>query len=503
MKKYNVLLLMTDQHRCDTIGCYGNDTIDTPNMDYLASMGTVFDCAYTPSPSCVPARACLMSGLNQWNTGILGMGKGQNVMGTNFPQTLPGELSSNGYHTQGIGKMHFFPQRALNGFHNTILDESGRQHNPGFVSDYQKWFNEHSDNLEHDISEHGVSWNSWIARPDPMPEYLHQTNWTAAKSVEFLKEKDPSKPFFMMTSFSRPHSPYSSPEYYFNKYMNKALPEPFEGDWAGIHDVPIDAKDVDAWHGRIKPSQIKEARAGYYGSVEHIDHQMGRVLNYLKKNKLLDDTLIIFTSDHGDMLGDHHMWRKTYAYEGSARIPMILVLPKDMRDSVVPRSNAAVTLYDIMPTVLDVLGIDATCKTDGISMRSFLYGDDSGAREFIHGEHCWCYSSIQECQYLTDGKTKYIYLPGLDEEQLFDLDNDPGELHNAAVDPAYSDILAKWRKEIVTILDARGEGYTDGKKPVSWTDKEPIVSPEYQKRLESSPSDWTKYHSKRIGYIPD
>jgi len=503
MKKYNVLLLMTDQHRFDCLGCYGNDSIDTPNIDYLASLGTVFDSAYTPVPSCVPARACLISGMNQWNTGILGMGRGQGPMGTNFPQTLPGILAGKGYHTQGVGKMHFFPQRSLNGFHNTVLDESGRKHNPGFVSDYQKFFSRHSDNPSNDISENGLSWNSWIARPDTMPEYLHQTNWTASKSIEFLKEKDPVKPFFLMTSFARPHSPYSCPEYYFNKYMKRDLPLPYIGDWAAIHDIEPDGQDIDAWHGRVKPSHIKEARAGYYGSIEHIDHQIGKVLNYLKKNKQFDDTLVIFTSDHGDMLGDHHMWRKTYSYEGSARIPMIIVLPKELREGVVRRSASPVTLYDILPTVLDVLGNDFSGNLDGTSMKPALYGDNSIDREFLHGEHCWCYSSIQECQYITDGKTKYIYLPGLDEEQLFDLEKDPGELHNSVNDPEYKDILLKWRRELVKILDSRGEGYTENGKPASWTGKGPMISPEYKKRLASSTVDWTKYHAKRVGFIPD
>lgn len=503
MKKYNILLLMTDQHRYDALGCYGNDAIDTPNIDYLASIGTVFDCAYTPVPSCVPARACMISGMNQWNTGILGMGKGQNVMGTNFPQTLPGELASNGYHTQGVGKMHFFPQRSLNGFHNTVLDESIRRHNPGFISDYHQWLSDKTNDMNHDLVDHVFSWNTWVSRPFCLPEHLHQSNWTAGESLKFLREKDPVKPFFLMTSFSRPHSPYNAPEYYFNKYMSKDLPEPYIGDWADIHDVPFDAKDVDAWHGKVKPSQIKEARAGYYGSIEHIDHQLGRIINYLKRNRMFDDTLIIFTSDHGDMLGDHHMWRKTYSYEGSARIPMLVLLPKDLREGVVPRSDSPVSLYDIMPTILDVLGFDIPEKVDGISMKPSLYGDNSLSRDFVHGEHCWCYSPIQECQYLTDGKTKYVYLPGLDEEQLFDLEKDPKELHNAAGDSAYSDVLAKWRKEIVTILEERGEGFTDGEKPISWTKKGPMVSPEYQKRLLSSPVDWTKYYAKHVGSIPE
>src|SRR5690625_2073945 len=117
---------MTDQQRFDTLGCYGNDVIETPNLDWIASQGTVFKNAYTPSPSCVPARASLLSGMKPWNTGILGMGSSQGPMGVNFPQTLPGELSKAGFHTQLVGKGHFYPQRSLNGFHNTVLDESGR-----------------------------------------------------------------------------------------------------------------------------------------------------------------------------------------------------------------------------------------------------------------------------------------------------------------------------------------------------------------------------------------
>ncbi|MDX1357520.1 MAG: arylsulfatase [Clostridia bacterium] len=498
---YNVLLLMTDQHRFDCLGCYGNDSIDTPNLDYLASLGTVFDSAYTPVPSCVPARACLVSGMNQWNAGILGMGKGQGHMGINFPQTLPGELARNGYHTQAVGKNHFFPIRALNGYHNTVLEEGGAKHTPWFVSDYQKWLNEKTGNMSHYITTHGIDPNSWAARPFNMPEDLHPTNWTVEKSLEFLRDKDPTAPFFLKTSFVRPHSPYDPPEYFFNKYMNRQLPEPHIGDWAGVHDVPLDAKSPVAWHGRIKPSAIKEARAGYYGSVDHIDNQIGRIISYLRKNRQLDNTMIIFTSDHGDMLGDHHMWRKTYAYEGSAKIPMIVVLPKDLREGVVPRSDSPVTLQDIMPTVLEILGFDIPERVDGISMRQALYGDNSASREFIHGEHCWCYSHLQECQYITDGKTKYVYLPGSDEEQFFDLEKDPGELHNAVNDSEYSDILDKWRGELVKILDSRGDGYTKDGRPVSWTEKGPMVSPEYQKRLDSSPVNWNNYHSKIQGII--
>ena len=140
MNKYNVILLMTDQHRWDCLGCYGNPVIKTPNLNRLAKEGTLFSNGYTAVPSCIPARACLLTGMNQWKTGILGMGRGQKKMGTGFDHTLPGELTAAGYQTQGVGKMHFFPQRSLNGFENIVLDESGRHEDPGFISDYQQCF---------------------------------------------------------------------------------------------------------------------------------------------------------------------------------------------------------------------------------------------------------------------------------------------------------------------------------------------------------------------------
>jgi arylsulfatase A-like enzyme len=190
------------------------------NLDYLASEGTFFTNAYSCTPSCIPARASLLTGMNPWKTGILGMGRGQGRMGTGFQHTLPGELAKAGYHTQGVGKMHFSPQRALNGFHNTILDESGREEDPNFVSDYRRWFEEHKTGA-YGFDDHGISWNSWMARPTHVPEFLHPTNWTVNESIQFLKNRDPEKPFFLKMSFARPHSPYDAPAYYFDLYMRK------------------------------------------------------------------------------------------------------------------------------------------------------------------------------------------------------------------------------------------------------------------------------------------
>jgi arylsulfatase len=500
MKNYNVVLIMTDQHRFDSLGCYGNTIIETPYLDMLASEGTTFMNAYTPSPSCIPARACLLTGMDPWNTGILGMGAGQGGMGTGFEHTLPGELSKQGYHTQGIGKMHFHPQRSLNGFHNILLDESSREMDPGFVSDYKQWFDKNKTG-DYDISDHGIDWNSWMARPYHAPEFLHPTNWTVNESINFIKRRDPTAPFFLKMSFARPHSPYDALPYYFDMYMNKDYIRPSVGEWAAVNDVPEDAMEIYAWRGVRTEEEIRRARAGYYGSITHIDHQIGRLIMFLRRNNLLDNTMFIFTSDHGDMLGDQNLWRKTYAYEGSAHIPMIVRLPKEMGRPAVKKSYEPVTLQDVMPTILDAIGAEIPATVDGKSLIPLMNGDSSGWREYVHGEHCACYSQEQEMHYLTDGKIKYIWLPRIDKEQLFNMDDDPYELYDLSAQEDYKDVLTKWRLRLVDILKPRGQGLTDGDKLVCQAGRPPIKSPKYAERMKKAGYDWDAYRQVKAGHI--
>ncbi|MFE5318284.1 arylsulfatase [Paenibacillus sp. NPDC056579] len=483
MAKPNVILIMTDQQRWDTLSCAGNPVIQTPNLDYLASEGTLFDNAYSCTPSCIPARASLLTGMNPWNTGILGMGRGQGPMGTGFEHTLPGELAQAGYHTQGVGKMHFSPQRALNGFHRTVLDESGRAEDPGFVSNYRRWF-EQNKTGDYDYTDHGISWNSWMARPNHAPEYLHPTNWTVNESIQFLKERDPRKPFFLKMSFARPHSPYDALPYYFDLYMKKNLPSAVVGEWASIHDDKRTAFNPDAWRGKRTGEDIHQARAGYYGSINHIDHQIGRLFHYLKKQKLWQNTLIIFTSDHGDMMGDHNLWRKTYAYEGSAHVPMIVKLPQQAGVPVAERVDAPVVLQDIMPTILDAVGLQIPDTVDGKSVLPLMMEEKPLWRDYIHGEHSTCYSEEQEMQYVTDGRIKYIWFPRLGTEQLFDLRQDRYELIDRSTDPNYSDTLLHWRRRLIAELAPRDVGLTEGDRLINQAGKPPIVSPRYRERLE-------------------
>lgn len=462
----NILLIMTDQQRGDCLGCDEKSPaeLETPNLDQLAIEGTRFRCAYSAVPSCIPARASLLTGMDQWHTGILGMGRGQGPIPDHYAHTLPGELAAAGYHTQSIGKNHFAPQRALNGYHNCIVDESGRAETPEFVSDYRAWFEQYKDG-PYGYRDHSVEWNSWMARPSHLPEHLHPTHWTAQQAIDWLDRRDPAKPFFLKVSFTRPHSPYDPPRWYYDQYLDASIKKPFIGDWAHIHTQPGDGSignnpdDVNAWRSSRSHREIERARRAYYASVTFIDHQIGRLRYELRMRypEAFRNTLIIFLSDHGDMLGDHHLWRKTYAYEGSARVPMIVRLPQtwghaergQVRDEVVE-------MRDVMPTVLDAVGISIPDTVQGRSMLPLMRGQQSQWRSWLHGEHVNCYSEEQAMQYLTDGRWKYIYFPYLGTEQLFDLTDDPGETRNLADDKEHGQTLQTWRNRLVDELTERG-----------------------------------------------
>lgn len=474
----NVLLLMADQFRGDCLSCAGNDAIDTPNLDELASEGVCFSHAYSEVPSCVPARSILMTGMNQWHTGVLGMGPGMGKMPDTFLHTLPGEFANAGYHTQGVGKMHFSPQRALNGFHNTVIDESGRVEEPGFVSDYRDWF-EHNKIGQMGYRDHAVGWNSWMARPSHLPEWLHSTNWTVDEAVNFLHRRDPNKPFFLKVSFNRPHSPYDPPQVYYDMYRDEELPAPYIGDWSEMNLDEKEAMKTDAWRGARSERDIHRARAAYYGSITHVDHQIGRLFYEMKKMGIYDDTIILFVSDHGDMLGDHYLWRKTYAYEGSAHVPLILKVPKEQTLPKGAILDQVVGLQDVMPTLLDAVGLQVPDSCDGASLLPLLRGETRW-REYIHGEHCTCYHTDQENHYVTDGHYKLVWLDNLDIWQFFDLDNDAGELHNCYTDPNYQVQVNRFRNYLFDELTKRKSPLVNDTGFVAKTTSENLQSPNYR-----------------------
>jgi arylsulfatase A-like enzyme len=384
--------------------------------------------------------------------------------------TLPKVLSEHGYHTQCVGHLGIPPKRATHGFHDVRLYSE-------VESDYKLWFDQNKP-TGCESASHGLGPNSWMCRPWHLPEYLHPTAWTAQESIRFLKRRDPTRPFFLKTSFLRPHAPYDPPQYYFDLYNNKELPEPVASDWAGMHD--FETKDPDAWHGRIGEENQRRAKASYYASIHFIDHQIGVVRQHLSRQGLLDNTIIIFTSDHGDMMGDHHLWRKTYPYEGSAHIPLLIYLPPLMRENIQSSLNSPVCLQDIMPTIIDACGLEIPEAVDGKSVLPLIRGEKTAWRDFVHGEHRQCYAPENEHHFLTDGSWKYIWFTQTNTEQLFYLEDDPDEITDLVTLPAYQEELKKWRERLIKKIEPRNVGLVKNGQLVCQKGKSTPVSPYYQ-----------------------
>lgn len=453
----NILFLMADQHRGDCLGADGNPAAHTPNMDRLAREGARFRCAYSTTPTCTPARAALLTGMGPWNHGMLGYSK----VPAKYPVEMPRILRDAGYYTLGVGKMHWSPQRGSHGFHNLILDEASREETPEFRSDYRAWFASQAPNRE--VRATGIDSNSYRAGAYVHPEELHPTYWTGEVGRRFIETYDRPEPFFLKVSFVRPHSPYDPPKRWMDFYQDRDLPAAHVGKWADRYRERSDDTE-NLWHGDLGPEQVRHSRQGYYGSVSFVDEQIGRILETLEARGMLENTLILYTSDHGDMTGDHHLWRKSYAYEASARIPMIIRWPEGMLDVERGQTlDSPVEIRDILPTFAEAAGATIEHPIDGRSMLDAVRGAGDW-REWIDLEHDVCYSKDNHWSALTDGKTKYIFHARSGEEQLFDLVADPGEITDLADDLDHTAILTTWRDRLIAHLEPRAETWVkDGK----------------------------------------
>lgn len=475
----NILFIMTDQMRGDCMGVAGHPDVKTPYLDSLAANGVRYPQAYSACPTCVPARAVLHTGLSQRHTGRIGY---EDRVDWNYQTTMAGELAKAGYHTQCVGKMHVHPLRSLLGFHNVELHD-GYLHEYRFppvdyhenqlvADDYFHWLKNEL-GADADITNDGLDCNGWVARPWPWAEKYHPTNWVADRSIDFLRRRDPRKPFFLMASFVRPHAPFDPPAYYFDMYKNKTLRPPLQGDWddtellaerGGVYNAPCGPRD---------PELIREMMAGYYGCITHLDHQIGRLLMALTEHRLADNTIILFTSDHGEMLGDHALIQKGRPYQGSIHIPMMLSGPEALlgagRHGVVDES--LVELRDVMPTLLDLAG--APCP-EGLDGRSFAHGLKPG-RDWLHGEHIVAMKNRSH-QFIVTKQDKYIWFSHDGTEQYFDLQADPGETHNAIEDAQYAARIAELRALLVKELAGCEEGYSDGTRLIPGKTPRPCLA---------------------------
>ena len=447
----NVILLMADQWRGDCLGCLGHPDVKTPFLDSLAARGTLFTRAYSSTPTCIAARAALFTGLKPEHHGRVGYRDG---IRWDYPVTLAGEFTRAGYQTECVGKMHVHPPRASMGFQHVLLHD-------GYLHYYRRadtpyiWQQHTADDYYYEMAgkghrdptDTGLECNSHPVRPWIYDEESHPTNWVARNAVDFLRRRDRDKPFFLMASFVRPHPPYDAPAYYLDRYLSGPLTLPKAGAWA----PPYEAETANSVSGISDPVLMREALAGYYACMTHIDHQISRILQAVEAEGLFENTIIAFVSDHGEMMGDHHYMRKSLPYEGSARVPFILAGPGIPKG----RNEKAVEMMDVMPTLLTAAGLSVPDCADGEDAFA-----DTG-RELIFGEHC--YGRLSN-HYIVSARDKYIWFSQTGEEQYFDLSADPGELRNAAGDAAYAQRVAYLRAEMVRHLTGRAEGYTDGER---------------------------------------
>lgn len=444
----NILLIMTDQQRGDCLGIDGHPCLQTPNMDALAADGVRFRRAYTTCPICIPARRSLLSGLHPGQHGMVGYVDGQEW---EPPATLPGLLRDAGYHTGLVGRnMHQHPQWKRFGYEEMVIAGN-------FDTDYTEYLNRHLPEGG-GYGGSGVMNNDWTARPWHMPEHLHQTHWTVNEALRFLKRRDPSRPWFLTVSFLAPHPPLVPPSFYFERYLRADLPEPHKGDWAEKPEFRGGAPAVNAYRVDLKGEALRSCRAAYYGLINHIDDQIRRLLSTEMRVFDPHNTLVVFVSDHGEMLGDHYFFRKSLPYEGAARIPFFIRPPGSWQDAARGTvSDLPVCLEDVMPTLLEAAGADCPVGIEGKSLLPTLRGkSQDNWREAVHTEHG---GEVYGFHALSSRDEKYIWFSQSGREQFFDLKNDPAELHDLIASPAHRERITYWRQELVRRIESRPEGF--------------------------------------------
>ena len=442
MEHPNILLIVTEQHRGDCLGVEGHPVLQTPNMDSIARNGVRFRRFYSACPTCISSRRSLLNGQLPQTHGMVGY---QGNVEWDAP-TLPQTLRDHGYQTAWMGRsMHQHPVRKRYGYEEMEIYTSPPN------SDYHTWLKEHAPSDSGQVFGGGVMHNDCTVRPWHLDDYLHHTNWTVERSLNFLRRRDPSRPFFLTMSFLAAHPPLQPPSFYFERYLRTGTPERLIGDW---EVPPPAATDVSSRNMDLQGEALSCARAAYYGLINHMDDQLRRVINPVTGIVHGRDTIIVFTSDHGEMLGDHYCWAKGRPLEGSARIPMLLSAPAryGLKEGTV--LDAVGTHADLMPTLLDMADVPVPETVDGCSLLPLMQGKTTKpVRPYLHIEH----SGYD--QGLTDGVWKYAWSPSDGRELLFHLEEDPGELHNLAGDPAAREEQMRWRGRLIEQLEDRPEGY--------------------------------------------
>ncbi len=443
-RRPNILLLFTDQQRFDTIGALGNPIIQTPALDSLVREGTAFTSAYCPSPVCMASRCSLVLGRYPHQTGCVA-----NMPMPQHEKSLMQFLAEAGYQTHGVGKMHFGPDsRALWGFESRDYSEEGGMREGDDFCDFLR-----ERGFGHLIDPNGVrSEFYYIPQPSQLPAELHNSHWVADRAIDFLQRRDQSRPFFLWASFIKPHPPFESPVPWYRLYRAVEMPWPFMPP--GYRDLLIFWNHVQnrykyrdqGFDGNL----VRLIRAAYYAAISFVDYNIGRILNFLAEDGVLDDTLIMFTSDHGELLGDWGSYGKRCMLDGAARVPLIVRWPERFAAGAVCDEPAS--LVDILPTCLRAAGLEPGEEHVGVDLAELAAGDvrrEAVISQFQQGE-LGVYGLIgREFKYwysAPDGREWLVArVPGrLDERDLAD-------------NPAFRGVRDEMRAQLIARF--RADGY--------------------------------------------
>ncbi|MFV0333022.1 MAG: sulfatase [Tropicimonas sp.] len=458
MDRPDIVVIMTDQQRFDTIRALGASHMDTPNIDRLVEEGVSFGQCHVTAPSCVPSRASIFTGYYPHTSGVIANGQP-------WSRTWVQDLRASGYHTVNIGKMHTIPYDAPAGFDERFVVENKDRFMEGrwFFDEWDKALfsrrlrkQQREDYRKREDYRDRLGAFTWDLDPA-----MHSDNFIGETAKWWLETKPVEKPLFLVIGFPGPHPPYDPTPEMAEKYLARDVPLP-EMDQTELdslappwkekrdHDVEVDHDSV-AWKLDPTREELHRMRAHYYANVEMIDAQIGKIIEVLRQRGRLDNTIIVFTSDHGDNLGDHGLSQKWAPYEEVTHVPLIVWAPERFAGG---RSvDGLVQLFDLGPTILDWSGLAPDPTTEAISLTPALEGAPFEGRS-----HVFCEQggdvNMTGSKYFTMVRSrthKLVHFQGAEYGQLYDLSADPGEKVNLWDTPeaqdekrALLDVMLNW-----------------------------------------------------------
>ena len=446
----NILFLLTDQQRYDSLGCNGASLCQTPAIDSVAESGMRFTKAYTPIALCSPARGSLLTGLYPHNHGQLSnMGNFNAVFGEQIldKPAYPQLLKAAGYNVACIGKWHLAKQG------DTEFWGYDKWHP---YSEWHQWLRD--DDIDFRIDRDAVQPYEWGGDAPfygrlPLPVERTMEAWTADKTIDLINGyKNSDKPFMIAANFFGPHFPYAVPEPYNTMYDPESVERWGNFDEQFINKPLIQQKEMLRWNAsHLTWEDWQKVIAAYWGFCTFIDDQVQRILSCLEQNGLSDNTIVIFSTDHGDMLGSHRLFNKGFhMYEETHHIPLVIRWPGVT--SAGTTCDEFVNLVDLMPTFLEIGGAEIPNNLDGRSIVPLLTGEDvEDWPDDVFAEFHGYEATLATVRMVRTDSWKYVYNP-YSEDELYDMKSDPHELHNLATHLGYKHVLRRMKDRMVRWL---------------------------------------------------